>query len=327
MTSRHAQSELRVGLFVLTFLALLAGSMVYIGIQKDLFAERFNFRVISTTGENVERGVPLVLSGFRVGQVADVDLTQVGKVVIEVEMLEKYHDWLRTDSQIILVQGGFIGKTYLQLVPGTQDAGILEDGASVDLNRVGGLDDIIAEARPVIEDLKSIVANVREITESVLDEKGAVQRTLANLEGISNDLRSPGGLVGYVTRDPRPVEKLESLLAHTDTAMARIATLVQSADARVQDLEPIQKEATALVGEVRGFVQEMKAFREDLRPAVDNAVVITEDIKKATRDLDRLRSRTEYTIRQGAQLIERMERVWPLSGGGAPAPPQNHPLP
>ena len=202
MTSRHAQSELRVGLFVLTFLALLAGSMIYIGIQKDLFAERFSFLVISTTGENVERGVPLVLSGFRVGQVADVDLTQVGKVVIEVEMLEKYHEWLRTDSQIILVQGGFIGKTYLQLVPGTQSAAILEDGASVDLNRVGGLDDIIAEARPVIEDLKSIVANVREITESLLDDKGSVQRTLANLEGISTDLRSEGGPRGL--RDPRP---------------------------------------------------------------------------------------------------------------------------
>ena len=56
-------------------------------------------------------------------------------------------------------------------------------------------------------------------------------------------------------------------------------------------------------------------------------MTITDDIKKATKDLDRLRSRTEYTLRQGAELIERLERVWPLSGGGAPAPPQNHPLP
>ncbi len=327
MSSRQSRAELRVGIFVLTFLALLAGSMVYIGVQKDLFAERFGFFVISTTGENVERGVPVVLSGFRVGQVRDVDLTQVGKVVIEVEMLEKYHDWLRGDSQIILVQGGFIGKTYLQLVPGTQQSPILEEGTEIDLNRVGGLDEIIAEARPVIEDLKSIVANVRDITDIMLDEHGPVQRTLVNLEALSDDLRSDQGLVGYVTRDPRPVKKLDALLAHTDDAMARIATLVGSADERVQDLEPLQHEATALVGEVRDFVKELKAFREDLRPAVENTVTITQDIKDATRDLDRLRTRTEHTIRQGAELIDRLGKVWPLSGGGAPVLPQNHPLP
>jgi len=327
MTSRHAKSELRVGAFVLTFVALLLGTLVFIGIQKDLFAKRINFFVISTTGENVERGVPVVLSGFRVGQVRDVDLTQVGKVVIEVELLEKYHEWLRHDSQIILVQGGFIGKTYLQLVPGTQGTPILEEGTQIELNRVGGLDEIIAEAKPVIEDLKSIVANVKDITDIMLNPEGPVQRMLVNLEAMSNDLRSEEGLVGYVTRNPEPVKKLNSLLSSTDKAMEQIATLVDSTDARVRDFEPLQDEAVALVSEVRGFVIELKQFREDLRPAVENTVAITQDIKGATKDLERLRVRTESTLRLGADLLERLGQTWPLSTGGAAMPPQNHPLP
>lgn len=327
MTSRHAKSELRVGAFVLTFAALLLGSLVFIGIQKDLFAERIRFYVISATGENVERGIPVRLSGFRVGQVSDVELTHVGKVVIEVELLAKYRDWLRADSQIILVQGGFIGKTYLQLVPGSQQSPLLEKDAKIELTRIGGLDEILAEAKPVLEDLKSIVANVKEITDMLADEEGPVWRVLTNAEALSDDMRSEKGLIGYVTRNPEPVRKLDSLLGHTDEAMARITTLVDTANSRVEDLEPLQQEAVKLVGEVRGFVAELKQFREDLRPAVDNAVVITRDIKDATRDLDRLRARTEHTLRLGADLIERLQRTWPLSTGGEAAPPTNHPQP
>lgn len=327
MTTKQSKAELRVGIFVLTFFSLLIMTLVLIGIEKDLFAERVYFYVISNTGENVDRGIPLKLSGFRVGQVSDVDLTRVGEVVIEVEMLAKYHEWLRKDSQIILVQGGFIGNTYLQLVPGSPKSPILEEGTEITLNRVGGLDEIIAEARPVIEDLKNIVANIEDITDQLLDVDGPVQNTLVNLNALSEDLRSDKGLVGYLTRNPAPVEKLDSLLANTDKAMLRITTLVDSTNDRVEDLAPLQDEAVQLVGDVRGFVKELKAFREDLRPAVDNAVEITEDIKASTKDLDRLRTRTEYTIRLGSELLQRLNNTWPLSRPGAPAPPTEHPQP
>jgi ABC-type transporter Mla subunit MlaD len=327
MISRHAKAEFRVGLFLLACVALFVGSLISLGIQKDLFAERVRIYIVSTTGENVEPGIPLRLSGFRVGQVADVELTHGGEVVIAVDLLKRYRDWLRADSQIILVQGGFIGKTYLQLVPGSQDAPLLEAETRIPLNHIGGLDEILAEARPVIEDLKAIVANVKEITAVVADDSGPVRRVLDNAVAMSDDLRSERGLVGYVTRNPEPVRRLDSLLAHTDQAMERIAALVDSADARVQDLEPLQREAVQLAGEVRAFVAELRQFREDLRPAVDNAVTITRDIKAATGDLDRLRARTEHTLRLGTELLERLGGTWPLSSGPQPRPPDEHPLP
>lgn len=327
MTSRHEKIELRVGAFMLALVALVVSALVYVGVKKDLFADRLSFYVISTTGENVERGTPVRLSGFRIGQVDDVDLSQVGQVIIEMQILEKYHDWLRADSQIILVQGGFIGKTYLKLVPGSQDQPMLEENTRIKLHRVGGLDEILAEARPVIDDLKEIVANINDITTQLLDEKGPAQTILANLRDMSRDLRSDEGLVGYLTRSPEPVQKIDSLLTEGDRLMHSVRGLSDAAKDRVQDLAPLQEEAVKLVQEVNGFVKELKAFREDLRPAVENAVTITENVRDASKDLDRLRARTEYTIRLGTELLQRLNATWPLSRGGEPAPPTEHPLP
>ena len=327
MTSKHEKTELRVGTFVLVLTVLFIALLAYIGIKKDLFADRATYYVISTTGENVERGIPVRLSGFRIGQVTEVDLSHVGRVVIEIAVLDKYHEWFRTDSQIILVQGGFIGNTYLKLVPGSQDSPILEENTQIKLNKIGGLDEILAEAEPVIKNLKEIVANVNAITMQILDKDGPAQTILTNLEGMSRDLRSDAGLVGYLTKSPEPVQKLDSLLAGGDRMMQRVTRLAEAATERVEDFEPLQHETVELVREVNSFVKELKTFREDLRPAVENAVAITEDVRGASKNLAQLRARTEYTIRLGTELLERLNATWPLSQGKTPAPPAEHPLP
>lgn len=327
MTSRHEKTELRVGVFMLSLIVLVAAIVVYVGIKKKLFANRASYYVISTTGENVERGIPVRLSGFRIGQVDEVDLSHVGRVVIEIEILEKYQDWMRTDTQIILVQGGFIGKTYLNLVPGSQDKPLLEEDATIQLTRVGGLDEILAEAKPVIEDLKEIVANINDITLAFLDPEGPVQGIIYNLEAMSEDLRSDEGLVGYLTTSEEPVQKLDSLLADGGELIQSVTRLSDEATGRVKDLEPLQAEAVTLVKEVNSFVKELKAFREDLRPAVDNAVAITDNVRGASEDLERLRTKTEYTIRLGTDLLQRLRATWPLSSGESPTPPSEHPVP
>lgn len=327
MTAKPSGPEFKVGLYVLTITGIALFLLVYIGIKKDLFAPRMTYYVISSTGENVERGTPVRLSGFKVGQVTEVDLTKVDYVLIEIDVLERFRKWFTRESQIILVQGGFIGQTYLKLVPGKEGSPVLDEGSTIQLTKVGGLDEIIAEARPVIDDLKIIVDNIQELTDQMRDDDGHFQRTLANVETLSTRLASEDGLVAYLTSNPEPVRRLESLLDKTDKAIADISGLVETTDARVQDLAPLQADIQALVGEVRGFVTRLEGLTEDIKPAVDDVTAITDEVKKATRDLQRLRTRSEYTIRLGSEVLQRIKQTWPLSRGGEQSPPPDHPAP
>ena len=327
MTAKPTGPEFKVGLYVLTITGIALFLLIYIGIKKDLFAPKMSYLVVSTTGENVERGTPVRLSGFKVGQVTEVDLTKVDYVLIEIDVLERFRKWFTRDCQIILVQGGFIGQTYLKLMPGKEGSPVLDEGATIQLTKVGGLDEIIAEARPVIDDLKIIVDNIQQLTDQMMDDDGHFQRTMANVETLSTRLASEDGLVAYLTSNPEPVARLRSLLDKTDKAIADVSGLAESADARIQDLAPLQKDVQALVGEVRGFVTRLEELSDDVRPAAENVTAITEEVKKATRDLERLRARSEYTIRLGSEVLQRIKRTWPLSRGDEQAPPPDHPLP
>ena len=320
MIAKAKRTEFKVGLYVIIITSIVIFCVVYIGIKKDLFSEKIYYYVISTTGENVERGIPVRLSGFKIGQVNDVNLDRIDYVRIEIKVLEEYMPWFKQDSKIILVQGGFIGQTYLKLIPGSDESPVLSPGAIVKLDRVGGLDEIIAEAKPVLDDLKIIVANVKIITEQLVDEGGPVQNIITNLEQMSHDLRSEKGLVGYLTKDPRPVQKIDSLLTHS-------TDLVSNATLRMEDFEPMQKELTALVSEVREFVSGIQTLRTDIDPAVSNVVEITDEIKKASKDLVRLRNQGEYTIRLGNELLQRLKETWPLSRAEDTVPPLDLPAP
>ncbi|MGX9366410.1 MlaD family protein [Desulfoplanes sp. PS50] len=304
--------EFRVGLFLLVVIVALVSLVIYIGIKKDLFAERVTYYVISTTGENIERGIPVRLSGFKIGNVEKVYLDNVGYIKVELEILSRYQKWFRQDSKFILDQEGIIGNPYFKLIPGTDESPLLQEGATLTLSKVAGLSELIQEAEPVIANLKEIVANIRDITESFIDEEGHVQSILANAEEITDLILHNRGLLYYLTQDPRPVQKMDAILAKTDHAVLSIDRLLQNATTRVEDLEPIQDELVLILQEGQSFIKGLESLRQEIDPTLANIEAISGEVKNATTDLVRLRRQSEYTIRLGTELLQRLKDTWPF---------------
>jgi ABC-type transporter Mla subunit MlaD len=304
--------EFRVGLFLLVVIVALVSLVIYIGIKKDLFAERVTYYVISTTGENIERGIPVRLSGFKIGNVEKVYLDNVGYIKVELEILSRYQKWFRQDSKFILDQEGIIGNPYFKLIPGTDESPLLQEGATLTLSKVAGLSELIQEAEPVIANLKEIVANIRDITDSFIDKEGHVQSILANAEKITDLILHNRGLLYYLTQDPRPVQKMDAILAKTDHAVLSIDRLLQNATTRVEDLEPIQDELVLILKEGQSFIKGLESLRQDIDPTLANIEAISGEVKNATTDLVRLRRQSEYTIRLGTELLQRLKDTWPF---------------
>ncbi|MFP4169148.1 MAG: MlaD family protein [Desulfonatronovibrionaceae bacterium] len=304
------KKEFKVGVFVLGVLACVVAVFVYVGVKKDIFAERIDFVILSSTGENIERGIPVRLSGFKVGQVEEVELASVDSVQIRIRILARYHKWFREDTRIILDQEGVIGNSYLKVVPGSRDTAKLEPGASITLSKIAGVKELLAELDPVLEDLKVIVGNVRNITDQFLDPEGSMQTVLTNMQDITNRIRENEGLLYYMTEDPRPVEKIDTMLTRIDSLMLSMEGLANNATARVADLGPIEEEFLGITKDSRELVQEFKGIREDVSPTLDNIQQISEDIRRTSKDLYRMRQQTEYTIRLGSDLLQDMRQSW-----------------
>jgi len=310
MDKNFKSIEVKVGIFIALILVLSIFILIYIGYKKEIFSKKISYYVISKTGENIERGIPVRLSGFKIGQVENVFLNNIDYVKVEIRILEKYQKWFRQDSRIILDQEGIIGNSYLKLIPGTEKTEPLKPGSEIILDKVAGLNEILIQAQPVIEDLKAIVSNVRVITDQFLDKNGTMQRILSNLEQITEKLNKNRGLIYYVTEDQRPVQKLDKILSATDNLMNSIDRLLQNATMRVSDLEPIQDEILGITKDARSFVQELQGIRDDISPIIENVEDITVEVKKATTELYRLRQESEYVLRVGSELLEELRQSW-----------------
>lgn len=327
MSLNQHMLELKVGLFLLAVLLCLVTVVVYVGIKKDLFAERIKYVVISKTGEKIEPGMPVRLSGFTVGQVSQVTLDQVDLVRITIKILKRYQQWFKEDSRIILEQEGVIGNSFLKLIPGSEASPILEEGAVIRLDKIGGINELLLEMQPVVEALRAIVINVWDLTDYLVDREGPVRKILVNAENMTERLLSEHGLVHYLTEDPRPIKQVDQLLARTDKAVESADTLLQSLTQRVQDVEPLQDEITAAVRETTLLIEEFQGIRKDLTPLMQNITEISEQVKIASHDLISLRRQGEYSLRLGTELLLRLKETWPLSRREISAPETSYPWP
>lgn len=305
--------EFKAGLLVILFLAALVSVFIYIGLQKELFSERVTYYVISDTGEKIERGIPVRLSGFRIGQVENVTLDAVDFVTIEIRILKKYQRWMVEDAKIILDQEGIIGKPYLKLMPGSEDAPILEANSRIRLDKVGGVSELIELAQPVMDDVKAIVSNIKDITDQLLAEHGPVQTILASLEQTTTRINQSEGLIHYLVEDPEPVQKLDSILSSVDEMMVTMNSLLESGLVVVDGFRPLEEELLGITRDARELVSEFKGIRDDFSPIIANVSEFTFELKRAGKNLYKLRQEGEYTLRLGTELLYRLSETWPLS--------------
>lgn len=321
MTTNFRSMEFKVGVFVLFCIALVISTVIYIGYKKELFSSKVKYTVVVKSGENIERGIPVRLSGFKIGQVTDVELDLDGNIKVQVEILEKYKDWMKTDSKIMVDQEGLIGNAYLKVLPGTQNAKILEPGSTIALDTSARtVSDLVAAVEPVIQDLKTIVGNVRTVTEILIDPNGSIQQILRNLEKLSATLNNKNGLLHYVSADERPVRQIDAILTDAEKSMKQI-------DAILAKTSVIADDAGTAVHEGKEFVTELRAMRNDLATILDNLKSVSQEVKTATKDLRRLRQQGEETLTLSNELLQRLKETWPFTREEDTRPPLPLPAP
>lgn len=319
--------EFKVGIYVIVFIAVILSLLIYIGIKKDLFENKVAFFVTSNTGEKIERGIPVKLSGFKIGQVTGLNLDNIDYVKIEIEVLEKYCKWFRRDSKIILEQEGIIGNTYLKLIPGSENSRALDPGSALKLYKIGGLNEILDKAQPVMDDIKKIVSNVSALSGGFTDKDGDLQRTIKNLEEITEKINSREGLIHYLSLDRRPVEKIDGILSRADLIFADLDGLLKNTNSKVDNIAEVQNEINTLLKEGREFVKELRAMRKELSPAVSNINAVTSDLREAAENLKTLRMETEHTLHVGTEFIEKLNESWLVGGSEEKKPAPSMPIP
>jgi phospholipid/cholesterol/gamma-HCH transport system substrate-binding protein len=303
--------RLKVGVLVAVIPLIVIGLAAYALYSRGVFEASRTVVLVAHNAEGVSEGMPVMFSGFPIGNVAAMALTEDGRVRIELTIRERDARWLRTSTQFTLDKQLLGGAKIRAVSPRMQDPP-LEQGAMREL-----------AARDAAEDFPQLVAKANSILENIdalVRPDSSLNRGLANLKTFTARLAGDYGLLEGVTgsrararRIAEALEKLDDFAVSLNRATDRLDGLFAKSDERLFGEQGIAGDAQRTVKELHALLSEA---REGLKKAdaVLSAVQSTAaGVNEATTDLATLRAEVDDSVRKVNSLLTEINRKWPFA--------------
>ena len=299
---RFVHLERKIGIFALVAVLGVILVITVIGVQKDLFSAKYFLVFTVDRGTGFAKGMPVKLSGFRVGKITDMTLNEQAMVDITIEVAKKYSKWIRSDSTIKLVKEGLVGDSIVEVSVGSLDKSELKPGESITYLKTKGLDELADE---IAEKVKPVLIEVRDIIGYINDPKGDLKKTVHNLEQLTRNLEktrdNTDQLLITTTRNLESIGNRTTLLL--DNTTRKIDALdVTKLNTTLDKLPPLLEKTDATMVHVKAISAETQKLAEQSFPLIPGLMTRTEELMFST---DR--------------LINNMNNSW-LLGGKSTAP-------
>jgi phospholipid/cholesterol/gamma-HCH transport system substrate-binding protein len=235
-------SELRVGVFVLAGLFLLAVAIFYVTGAGTLGP---TYRLITYLPEveGLGTGAPVRLDGVAVGDVQSIQLTphpQDGahNITLVMRISKKFQNDIRTDSTASLITEGLLGNRYVTISRGLTGAVLQSNGA------VPGKEE--AAMKQMVERGADLMQNLGALSD--------------DLRGIVDDVHKGRGTLGKLMNDPSLYNHLDSTAGKMDSLVTSIQKGEGTMGRLVASDEMYNKAGTAIdhVNNVLGAVEQQK---------------------------------------------------------------------
>jgi phospholipid/cholesterol/gamma-HCH transport system substrate-binding protein len=299
--------------FTLSVFAILIFLWLAFGGTVPLKPEGYRFTVHMPEAATLAEEADVRMAGVNVGKVKSKELDKGGaRTIVEVQLDDAYAP-IPKDTHAILRQKTLLGETYLELAPGNQSAGMLDDGgrlANAQVEPTTELDEIFTAFDPQTrqafrdwvkeldgaitkghrsEDLNDAFGNFEGFAVDggklmqVLDEQDmAVHDLVKNtgqVFGAINERR--GALRELILNSKRTFEATASRDKALAQTFAIFPTFLDESKATMARLEDFSHKTDPLVNDLKGPA-------DDLGPTVRDLGDLAPDLEKLFRDLDPL---------------------------------------
>lgn len=328
---RFKNLEIKVGLFVVIAVIITVALIIAIGISRDIFTTKVYIDVYTDTGENLAKGMPVKYAGFQIARVNDLYLQDDGRVILQIGIPTKYVKWIKEDSVFALNLQNIIGSSYIDVKTNLQSEALnIETGSIFSLKRDQGLQGIVEQITPVVDDLREIVASVNTILARFASTDGDFNKLMQGLGSIGSDIANKEGPLGYFRSDvlSNEITKfLNDLRSFTESAV-RMAhnvesgsvTLKRSLEIFDEHSEPVAVGADEIVNEVQNMVRIIAPIVSRLDRIALNLERASQNAADGTENLDELRSEIQSVVESGNELILKIQNTWPISIGNKKTP-------
>jgi len=269
----------KIFLFIAIALIGIIILLFFIGKQRGMFIKTEDFYFITTKATGLYNEMPVKVSGFKIGRLKNMNLQDDGTVKIILSIEQSHAKWFREGSVAVLTKEGFIGESYIEILPGKGQP--LKSGEAIKFFRQAGIEEIAAELKGEISE---ILKGIKETINYVNEPQGSVKKSLENIEKISKNLINT-------------TEELNALLKELNSKTPQIT----------QKTEKTIEELTELIKSLQKLSKELNETATTIKSATKKDIpVIIEQTKKSMQDADEILQSIKglWPIREGIKKQE-----------------------
>lgn len=283
--------KLAVGVFVIVFSVLLLVLTYVILQKKGVFEEKLSYHFYTQSAESLHIGMPVHYSGFEIGAITNIKLTESGAVLVNFDVKKEHVKWIRRNT-VLRLEKPLIGSPSIDVLT-TMESPELEAGSSLSIVVQDDINDIINKIEPVIKDLQNIVISVNTMTEKLASDEGDLFVTLKHLETYSDKLVEDNALLTTLTGDPESTQQLKTSLAEAEQTLTSLhamaadlnRSVIVPSDDVMQQLDTILKDVSHKLQTLEGTVEAIGSYDTDL---IELKGDIRAGVNKATNLIDRV---------------------------------------
>ena len=321
-----AQQTARVGLFFLLGVALVWVTFETLSDGK-IFAEHPHTLIAGFDDlRQLKVGDEVRLAGVKVGSVKETRLAgRRAEAVLQVDPKVP----IASDATATIVMAGLIGGNYIAVNMGSPGKPPLADGAEIRTVDSPDLNTIMAEVGSLGKQLQDSLGTfskafsgdgkdgggiMQKLDKLVSDNSERVNKTMTNLQEITDKINHGEGTLGLLVNDPRLHDQLLA-------TVAEIKSAATDANAFVSKAEGIMDQIKSGQGTIGTLVYDQKAA-DDIRTTLANIRSVSDKLAKGQGSLgklindDSLYNSAETTIKKVDRTLDGLNDSGPITAVG-----------
>jgi len=231
-------TELRVGLFVLAGLFILAIAIFYV-TGAGILGPKIRLITYLPEVDEVETGAPVRLDGVPIGNVQSVGLTPqpqdaAHNITLVLRIDKKYQNEIRTDSTASLITEGLLGNRYVTISRGLTGTVIPANGA-VPGKEETAMKQMVERGADLMQNLGALSDDLRGIVDQVNKGNGTLGKlmndpslynhlnsTAGRLDTLASSIEQGQGTAGKLIASDELYDKADAAIGHVDDVVLAV---------------------------------------------------------------------------------------------------------
>lgn len=300
--------ETVVGIFVVAIMAALLAMVLIVAQQEGLFQDYVPYQAVFKNVSGLKSGSEVHLAGVTVGNVKQVTISEDGNIVVNFEVVKKYSDNIRENSQASIGFQGLLGDKSLELTVGSADKAPVPPSGKITAVEPMQVTELLGRIGPGLDNLDKILTNLVAITDEIKHPDSDFNKTLDELGEIISKINAGKGSLGLFINDPKLYQ--DSIQAMT--AASKFMTAMEQGQGLLGTLmtDPAFKnQVQQTLGHLQTTSVNLSKFSADLKDATTRLPEMARKLDTFLNNLERAGKGLPDLVSTGQSLMSDADKA------------------